>query len=65
MLEGVQSLLRYTQVYVKQFAQKEMERFGLQEKRESTARDRESDKAEQRVAKIGQRTPRYESPRLP
>ena len=54
VLEGLQRLLWYIQVYEKRFAQEQMERFGLQEKKELTARSRELDKAKQRVAEIDQ-----------
>ena len=52
VLDGLQRLLWYVQVYEKQFAQEQMERFGLQEKKELTARERELSKAKQRVAEI-------------
>ena len=54
VLEGLQRLLWYIQVYEKRFAQEQMERFGLQEKKELTAKRRELDKAKQRVAEIDQ-----------
>ncbi|NBI09897.1 DUF4368 domain-containing protein [Colidextribacter sp. OB.20] len=54
VLEGLQRLLWYVQVYEKRFAQEQMERFGLQEKKELTAKRRELDKAKQRVAEIDQ-----------
>ena len=54
VLEGLQRLLWYIQVYEKRFAQEQMERFGLQEKKELTARGRELDKAKQRVVEIDQ-----------
>ena len=54
VLEGLQRLLWYVQVYEKQFAQEQMERFGLQEKKELTTKRRELDKAKQRVAEIDQ-----------
>lgn len=54
VLEGLQRLLWYIQVYEKRFAQEQMERFGLQEKKELTARSRELDKAKKRVAEIDQ-----------
>ena len=54
VLEGLQRLLWYVQVYEKRFAQEQMERFGLQEKRELTAKRRELDKAKQRVSEIDQ-----------
>lgn len=54
VLEGLQRLLWYIQVYEKRFAQEQMERFGLQEKKELTARSRELDKSKQRVAEIDQ-----------
>ena len=54
VLEGLQRLLWYIQVYEKRFAQEQMERFGLQEKKELTVRGRELDKARQRVMEINQ-----------
>ncbi len=54
VLEGLQRLLWYIQVYEKRFAQEQMERFGLQEKKELTAKRRELDKANQRVTEIDQ-----------
>ena len=54
VLEGLQRLLWYVQVYEKRFAQEQMERFGLQEKKELTAKRRELDKAKQRVSEIDQ-----------
>lgn len=52
VLEGLQRLMWYVQSYEKLFAQEQMERFGLQEKKELTAKHRELDKAKQRVAEI-------------
>lgn len=52
MLEGLQRLLWYIQVYERRFAQEQMERFGLQERRELAARQRELAQARQRVAEI-------------
>ena len=52
VLEGLQRLMWYIQVYEKKFAQEQMERFGLQEKKELTAKRRELDKSKQRVAEI-------------
>ncbi|MCH5261168.1 MAG: recombinase family protein, partial [Lachnospiraceae bacterium] len=52
VLEGLQRLMWYIQVYERQFAQEQMERFGLQEKKELTAKRRELDRAKQRVAEI-------------
>ena len=43
-----------TGTYEKRFAQEQMERFGLREKKELTARGRELDKAKQRVSEIDQ-----------
>ena len=54
VLEGLQRLLWYIQVYEKRFAQEQMERFGLQEKKELTARGRELDRAKSRVVEIDQ-----------
>ena len=52
VLEGLQQLLWYVQVYEKQFAQEQMEQFGLQERRELDARQRELEKAKQPVIEI-------------
>ena len=54
ILEGLQRLLWYIQVYEKRFAQEQMERFGLQEKKALTAKRRELDKSKGRVAEIDQ-----------
>jgi len=54
VLEGLQRLLWYVQVYEKRFAQEQMDRFGLQEKKELTAKRRELDKAKSRVTEIDQ-----------
>lgn len=54
VLESLQRLLWYVRVYEKRFAQEQMERFGLQEKKELTAKRRELDRAKQRVAEIDQ-----------
>ena len=54
VLEGLQRLLWYVQVYEERFAQEQMERFGLQEKKALTAKRRELDKAKQRVSEIDQ-----------
>ena len=45
VLEGLQRLLWYVQVFEQKFAQEQMERFGLQEKKALTAKRRELDKA--------------------
>ena len=52
VLEGLQRLMWYIQVYEKQFAQEQMERYGLQEKKALTEKRRELDRAKQRVAEI-------------
>lgn len=52
VLEGLQRLMWYVQVYEQKFAQEQMERFGLQEKKELTAKRRELDRAKQRVTEI-------------
>jgi hypothetical protein len=52
VLEGLQRLLWYVQAFEKQFAQEQMERFGLQEKKALTAQQRELDIAKQRVTEI-------------
>ena len=54
VLEGLQRLLWYIQVYEKRFAQEQIERFGLQEKKALTAKRRELDRAKVRVVKIDQ-----------
>ncbi len=54
VLEGLQRLLWYVQVYEKRFAQEQMERFGLQEKKELTARGQELDRVKSRVVEIDQ-----------
>ena len=54
VLEGLQRLLWYIQVYEKRSAQEQMEHFGLQEKKKLTAKCRELDKAKQRVLEIDQ-----------
>ena len=54
VLEGLQRLLWYIQVYEKRFAQEQMERFGLQEKKALTAKRRGLDKSKGRVAEIDQ-----------
>ena len=53
VLEGLQRLLWYIQVY-ERFAQEQMERFGLQEKKALTAKRRELDRAKVRVVEIDQ-----------
>ena len=54
VLEGLQRLLWYIQVYEKRFAQDQMERFGLQEKKTLTAKRQELDRAKTRVSEIDQ-----------
>ena len=54
VLEGLQRLMWYIQVYETKFAQEQMERFGLQKKKELTAKRRELDRAKARVAEIDQ-----------
>ena len=54
VLEELQRLLWYIQVYEARFAQEQMERFGLQEKKERTAKRRELDRAKVRVVEIDQ-----------
>ncbi len=54
VLEGLQRLLWYVQVYEERFAQEQMERFGLQEKKELTARGQELDRVKSRVVEIDQ-----------
>lgn len=53
-LEGLQRLMWYIQVYETRFAQEQMERFGLQEKKALVEKRRELDKAKRRVAEIDQ-----------
>ncbi len=52
VLEGLQRLLWYVQVFEPVFAKDQMERFGLQEKKELAAKRRELDRAKQRVLEI-------------
>lgn len=52
VLEGLQRLLWYVQVFEKRFAQEQMERLGLQQKRELAAKQLELEKAKQRVIEI-------------
>jgi small-conductance mechanosensitive channel len=52
VLDALQRLLWYVQVFEKQFAQEQMERFGLQEKKALTAQQRDLDAAKQRVTEI-------------
>lgn len=54
VLEGLQRLLWYVQVFEQKFAQEQVERFGLQEKKALTAKRRELDKAKSRVVEIDQ-----------
>ena len=54
VLEGLQRLLWYVQAFEQKFAQEQIERFGLQEKRVLTAKRRELDKAKIRVVEIDQ-----------
>lgn len=54
VLEGLQRLLWYVQVFEQKFAQEQVERFGLQEKKALTAKRRELDKAKVRVLEIDQ-----------
>ncbi|MCH5352239.1 MAG: recombinase family protein, partial [Acutalibacter sp.] len=52
VLEGLQRLMWYVQIYEQKFAQEQMERFGLQEKKELAAKRRELDRAKARVVEI-------------
>ena len=54
VLEGLQRLLRYVQVFERKSAQEQMERFGLQEKKTLTVKCRELGRANVRVAEIDQ-----------
>lgn len=54
VLEGLQRLLWYVQAFEQKFAQEQVERFGLQEKKALTAKRRELNKAKQRVTEIDQ-----------
>jgi predicted site-specific integrase-resolvase len=54
VLEGLQRLLWYVQAFEQKFAQEQVERFGLQEKKVLTAKHRELDKAKIRVVEIDQ-----------
>ena len=52
VLEGLQRLLWYIRVYETRFAQEQMERFGLQERKALAEKRRGLDKSKQRVAEI-------------
>lgn len=52
VLEGLQRLMWYVQVYEKRFAQEQMERFGLQEKKALAEKKRELERAKGRVTEI-------------
>ena len=52
VLESLQRVLWYVQVFEKKFAQEQMERLGLQQQKELAAKRRELDKAHQRVNEI-------------
>lgn len=54
VLESLQRLMWYIQVYEKRFAQEQMERFGLQEKKALAEKRRELDRAKHRVVEIDQ-----------
>nr|WP_325305609.1 DUF4368 domain-containing protein [uncultured Oscillibacter sp.] len=54
VLESLQRLLRYVQVFERKSAQEQMERFGLQEKKTLTVKCRELGRANVRVAEIDQ-----------
>jgi len=54
VLEGLQRLMWYIQVYEKRFAQAQMERFGLQEKKALAEKKRELERSKCRVAEIDQ-----------
>ena len=54
VLEGLQRLLWYVQAFEQKFAQEQVERFGLQEKKALTAKRRELDRAKIRVVEIDQ-----------
>jgi len=54
VLEGLQRLLRYVQVFERKSAQEQMERFGLQEKKTLTAKCLELERDNVRVAEIDQ-----------
>ena len=54
VLEGLQRLLWYIQVYEKRFAQEQMDRFGLQEKKKLSVRSRGLDRSKCRVPEIDQ-----------
>lgn len=52
VLESLQRVLWYVQTFEKQFAQEQMERLGVQQKKELTAKQKALDKAKQRVLEI-------------
>lgn len=52
VLESLQRVLWYVQTFEKQFAQEQMERLGVQQKKELTAKQKALDKAKQRVIEI-------------
>lgn len=52
VLEGLQRLFWYVQVFEKRFAQEQADRFGLQQKKELAAKRSELEKAKQRVLEI-------------
>jgi hypothetical protein len=54
VLDALQRLLWYVQVFEKQFAQEQMERFGLHEKKALAAQQRDLDAAKRRVTEIDQ-----------
>ena len=54
VLEGLQRLLRYVQVFERKSAPEQMERFGLQEKKTLAVKCRELGRANVRVAEIDQ-----------
>ena len=54
VLERLQRLLWYIQVYEKRFAQEQMDRFGLQEKKKLSVRSRGLDRSKCRVPEIDQ-----------
>lgn len=52
VLEGLQRLLWYVQIFEKRFAQEQAERLGLQQKKELSAKRLELEKSKQRISEI-------------
>ena len=56
VLEGLQRLLWYVQIFEKRFAQEQAEQLGLQQRKDLSAKLLELEKGKQRVIKIDQLT---------